>query len=285
MGVQESQNSVFNQAMYGSQFGAGQETSLFDNQPFDSTGPSTIASTPMNTNRTAKMMAFNSPSGTPTGANGSLNAYLIGNNTPQMSSSPQQTLLNANILKAPNATSIDQAFNVLCNLDALSSPPIQQPNHHNLVNGNGIANGNGSPYKEDPFAQMRPPPKKSINELRGSPPTSSSPSAAANVTPLSALDELYSSSPKTQAISPAFGGGATLGFTSSSAPPIPPRTAPSNGLLPPPPTPTENPSRHNRRPLPQPINNANGLNVVGNGGLFDNHKSHDPFADDPFFTS
>jgi len=284
--AQEAQNSVFNQAMYGSQLAAGQETSLFDNQPFDA-----AFATPPNTNRITKAMAFNSISGTPTGANGSLSAYLIGNNTPQMSSSPQQSLLNANILKAPNATSIDQAFNVLCNLDALSTPPPmqQQPTHIANGIGNANGNGNGSPHKEDLFAQMRPPPKKSINELRGSPPTSSSPSTTTNAVPLSALDELYSSSPsslKTQSISPAFGGGATLGFTtSSSAPPIPPRTAPSNGLLPPPPTPTETTSRQSRRPLPQPVNNANGLNGVGNGGLFDSHKSHDPFADDPFFAS
>jgi len=198
--------------------------------------------------------------------------------------------LNANILKAPNATSIDQAFNVLCNLDALAPPPTQpQVNIGPIGNGNGIAhaNGNGSLNKQDLFAQMRPPPKKSINELRGSPPTSSSPSGI-NAIPLSTLDELYSSSPtslKMQSISPSFGGGATLGFTSSSAPPIPPRpSSSSNGLLPPPPTPTENPSRHNRRPLPQPINGTNGVNV-GNGVFFENHKAHDPFADDPFFAS
>lgn len=269
--VPNATNSILNRGMYASQLGTTQDSSVMEFE--------TAPSTPFNgTGETPKGIQKNGAS---------LTAYALGTNTPQMSSSPQQQLLNANILKAPNATSIDQAFNVLCNLDALIAQPApqQQPiSNHNNNNNNNISFGNGSPLKEDPFAQMRPPPKKSINELRGSPPSSTSPAMTTNAISLSTLDELYSSSPtsiKTQSISPSFGGGSI--FAPANAPPIPPRSSSSNaanGLLPPPPTPTtDGANRPNRRPLPQPIGVGNG------GGFFDSHKSHDPFADDPFFAS
>lgn len=272
---QSVSNSAFNQAFYGSQFAASQELSE-NHSPFETAfSAPNITDTPVSTNRLSRTPNLNPIPSSPNGT--SLTAQLLGSNTPQMSSSPQQTLLNANILKAPNATSIDQAFNVLCNLDKLISPQPAPPAAQSI--------GVGSMPKEDPFAQMRPPPKKSINQLRGSPPTSSPPSATTNAIPLSTLDELYSSSPssiKNQSISPSFGFGGAV-FTSSSAPPVPPRSScslASAAALLPPPTPTENGPR--RRPLPQPIPGANGISV--GGGFFD-HKSHDPFADDPFFAS